>query len=443
MTSISLLPLVAFILAFISVGSIPIQAQIPIQTASGYLCFIFYSNPGDVEYPWSSATSVQFTYSTTTITNANGTAVTILSGAGQRIYTNMYGTSALTTPFTVTAPAITSGLAPDNLLYLGSAFPVDALGLTWNLSSPIQLPGDGPNAPVSLLKIYKSPFGVVVEGNEERVDSTGTVFLSTVPGFTNVTIGPTDINNLAVLYAACKAPITFTNYLRPPSQTSASNSAQVTSYSYFISDGATYSVTTNLTLTANMGFSTSQDELGNVYQTIIDITGTRIYNFLASTGTGPCQVNSVVSGLSTVVDSTASQRWYPFALLGAPPGFYTTNTAPYLDGEGLEFAVSPSVPANGDPAGCSGGTYAAVNVLMQATVNNAVLTEGGLLPLSSLQQQAVNLLATCPSGTWFSAGSTSCQTCPPGQLSNEDQSGCIGQSSMQLHIDFSTRNLGI
>ena len=47
-----------------------------------------------------------------------------------------------------------------------------------------------------------------------RIDSLGSAFLSSVPGFLNVTIGASNINSLAAKYSTCQAPITFTNGLR-------------------------------------------------------------------------------------------------------------------------------------------------------------------------------------------------------------------------------------
>ena len=173
----------------------------PAQSAT--FCFMFYALAGNVDYPWSSAISLQIQYSSTPITTAHGTAVSVVSGSGTRTYTNRFGAST-TTNVTVT-PAGTMG--SDNLLYLGSSSPLDSLGLTLNLSSPVQLPGIGPNALFAELVLSNSS-GFIVEGNSTRVDPAGSSFLSSVSGFVNVTISASNINSLAVQYSSCQALIT-------------------------------------------------------------------------------------------------------------------------------------------------------------------------------------------------------------------------------------------
>ena len=59
-------------------------------------------------------------------------------------------------------------------------------------------------------------------------------------------------------------------------------------------------------------------------------------------------VTSTVTGLFTNPTPgpvVADQRFFPYAYLASAPGIYTVNTAPYLDGAGLQFSVSPSVPS--------------------------------------------------------------------------------------------------
>ena len=144
-----------------------------VQSAS--ICVMTYGLPGNQDYPWSSATLVNFFYNSTTIVSAAGTAVSILNGTGTRTYTNRFGTS-FSTPLTASSPTT----APINLLYLNSVYPVDATGLSFNLSTMVQLPGVGPSL-VSLLTLHNSTSGAVIEGASSLVDAQAEAFLSTVP----------------------------------------------------------------------------------------------------------------------------------------------------------------------------------------------------------------------------------------------------------------------
>ena len=259
-------------------------------TASASLCALFYSLPGDVDYPWSVATQLTFQYSTTPVTNGFGTAVQVLSGSGTRTYTNRFG-QTLTRGVTVAA-AGTAGAS--NLIYLHSAVPWDAAGLLLNLSSPVQLPGRGPSVLYSSVALFNAS-GAIGEGASSRVDFLGEAFLSNVPGFTNITIGASNINSLAPSYATCQAPLTFTNGLRAPTQPSASNGALRFLYSYSVSDGLTYKVQATLQVTASSAFATTVDQLGSPYQTVTGVSGYRLYTYLPTGQT----VNSTVTGLSS------------------------------------------------------------------------------------------------------------------------------------------------
>jgi hypothetical protein len=219
----------------------------------------------------SSATSVTVQYSPTPVVTAFGSAVTLLSGTGTRTYTNRFG-FATTTPLTLTSAGTVNS---SNLLYLASSVPVDGQGLTWSLASPVQLPGNGPASLFSQLNVFNSS-GVFIEGYSSRVDGLGEAFLSSIPGFTNVTIGASNINSLAPVYSSCQAPISFTNGLRVPTQPSTFNGAVLFSYSYFISDGSTYSIQANLTISTSSAFATTKDQLGNPYQTVTNVVGTHI-----------------------------------------------------------------------------------------------------------------------------------------------------------------------
>ena len=338
-----------------------------------------YSLPGNVDYPWSVATFLSLNYNTSLILTAQGPAIALINGTGTRTYRNRFGNS-FSTSLTL---AISSSA---DLLYLATAFPIDRNGVTWNLSSPVQLPGAGPAVLSSLINVVNVS-GAIVEAGSSVVDGLGQALLSSVPGFVNVTIGAANINSLAVNYASCQAPITFSNGLRQPTQPSASNGGLRNSYSYFISDGATYAVQGNLTITSTSAFATSQDMLGNPYQVVVNVTGTRIYTYLPT----HAQLTSTVHGLGQTV---SFQRFYPYAYLSSAPGVYTVNTAPFFDADGLEFAVTPSIPANGSPP-FSGTQYTTTTLSVATTPSMvAVLTEGVYTnaPLQSLQTQSYTLL---------------------------------------------------
>ena len=351
---------------------------------NGSLCALLYGLPGNVDYPWSVSVSLQFQYLRTAINNSYGTAVQLVSGSGSRVFTNRFGlaiTSAITLGVTYST---------DNLLYLNQSSPVDNAGITYGLlGDPVQLPGNGPRETFFMLSLLNAT-GYIAENSATRVDNAGTAFLSTVPGFRNLTIGASNINSLAINYAACKAPLTFTNGLRTPTQPSASNGAVRFLYSYNISDGATYSVYANLTITASSAFATTQDLLGNPYQTVTNITGIRVYTYLR---TG-ARVVSTVRPYS--FSSPADQRFYPYALLASAPGVYTQNTAPFLDNDGLVFNFSPAGPTNGavPSPNTSPNSTASTIIHMVTSLTTAVLTEYFYLTLPSptFQQQSLQLL---------------------------------------------------
>jgi hypothetical protein len=340
---------------------------------------------GDVR---SVATQLSVAYHPTLVNTTRGAAVTLLSGSGSRTFINRFGVATSTA---VALASTVSSMAPfgTSLLYLNSPIPVDSSGLILLFSQPIQLPGAGPGPLYSSVTLYNSSAGAVVESNASRVDGLGSAFLSSVPGFTNVTISASNINALAAQYAACQAPITFTNGLRQPIQPTSFNGAAQFSYSYFLSDGATYTVQANLTVTTSSPFAATQDLLGNPYLTVLNVVGTRVYTFLP---TG-AQLSSGVDGLCAVANTTASQRFYPYALLSSAPGVHTMANAPFLDALGLDFYIVPSAPYLGAPVGP--GYYqlewSCVRLYFSGTAQ--VLTEAGytIAPLFRLQQQLYSL----------------------------------------------------
>ncbi len=352
-------------------------------SSSGALCFLTYALPGTVDYPWSVATSLTFTYNPNPVVTGSNTAYTLLTGTGTRTFTNRLGAS-----FT-TGVALVTG-SSDNLLYTSSATstPLDTSGLTLSLASPVQLPGASPIVLTSTLSLLGSN-GAVVESGSYRIDGLGQVFSSNLPGFVNLSIGASNINSLAIMQGVCSAPLTFTNGLRAPTQPSASNGAVSFSYSYTISDGATYQVQTNLTVNTNSAFATTRDQLGNPYQTVTAVSGTRTYTYFL---TGDV-LNSTVTGLAPIAGTTASQRWYPYTLLSSSPGVYSVNTVPFVDSGGLFFSVTPAVPRNGMAVG-SGSTTTTIQLLTFSTNSGpALLTEANYVSLPSLsfQQQQYTL----------------------------------------------------
>ena len=363
--------------------------NVPVQT--GYLCYMTYSLPGNIDYPWSVATSLAFTYNPTLSYTASGTAYQLLSGSGTRTFTNRFG-DATTTTVTLSTSA--------NLLYVGgSGGPLDANGLQYVTSSPVQLPGYSSTLVNTLVTLFNATGGTtgqagsLVEGASSRVDTKGQAFLSNVPGFVNLTIGASDFNALGPNYAQCTAPITFTNGLRPQIEPNANNNAINTTYSYVITDGVTYSVSTRLRLTASSQFATTKDQLGNAYQTIVAISGTRTYTYLLNGAT----LTSTVTGLTSATQKVVDQRFFPFSLLASSPGVYTVSAAPFLDYDGLGFTISPPAPNNGFPIGsASSGSIVSVFVNgFTSSTTTAALTEYitayGTPPKAELQQQTYTL----------------------------------------------------
>ena len=101
-------------------------------------------------------------------------------------------------------------------------------------------------------------------------------------------------------------------------------------------------------------------------------------------------MTSVVTGLHA---SSTLQRFYPYALLSAAPGVYTTSTAPFLDAIGVQFSLSNAVPRNGAAPG-AGVLSTTVSLFMSTSQVTALLVEGGYinLPLVSLQQQTYTIV---------------------------------------------------
>ena len=183
-----------------SSSSLSFSSSPPLSTIStGSLCLLFYSLPSSVDYPFSVSYSLTVSYNSIAVMGSAGKAVTLVPGSGTRTFTNKYGVT-LSTPVTLVPSA-------GALLYLNSSLPVDAVGLTFNLSSSVQLPGADPTVLHSQLSVYASS-GTAVEGGSAGFDKLGQAFLSSVSGFTNSTIAASNVNSLSANYAQCSAPIT-------------------------------------------------------------------------------------------------------------------------------------------------------------------------------------------------------------------------------------------
>ena len=140
---------------------------------------------------------------------------------------------------------------------------------------------------------------------------------------------------------------------------------------------------TNLTVLTTSAFATPHDMLGNPYQVVTNITGTRVYTYLPTPSTLISQVSGPASNLLN------PPRFYPYALLSSLPGVYTMSTAPFLDAQGWMLSINPPVPVNGGAPG-TGQLYNTTSVAF-TPFNNAIvlLTEAHYLnaPLLALQQQ--------------------------------------------------------
>ena len=356
---------------------------------SAWLCLLFYSLSGTPDYPWSAAVQLTVHYLPNPLVTANGTAVQLVSATGTRTYTNKFGQ-----PTTVDLSLLATGAAGnnDNLLYLVGSLPFSSGGIAFALgtSQTVTLPGNAPTVQQTQLSYFQETVSLasptaativrqyIAESGSTRIDPSGSAFLSSIPGFTNVTIGGANANIGAVQYGKCSAPITFSNGLRTPIIAGTFNGAQHVQFNYFISDGFTYSITCNLTLTMANAVAANIDALGNQYQQVVGVTGTRVYTYLPTNAA----IVSAVSTVSNGANGFADQRFYPFALLGSAAAVYTVNTAPFLDYDGIEFNISPGTPAAGEPPS-TGTIYTATNVHMEGRELSPVLVDGYFYPSSS------------------------------------------------------------
>ena len=361
-----------------------------LSSSTGSLCILLYSLPSTVDYPFSIAYDLQLTYDPSTITTNP-----LFAGNGTRTYTNRFGVSTSTTVQFRTETFI-GGFA-------GVPFGIASL----DVGTVLQLPGVGAVVLVGAVQL-QSRYGVLLElgfgvgpntgiYTSVVIDPNAQAYLSSIPGFANTTIAASNVNALAVRYSECQAPITFTNGLRAPLQPSASNSALLYNYGYTITDGETYSVTTNFTLTMSSEFAVSQDSLGNPYQTVIGIVGVRNYTNVTSgvvttqnvTGLAPDSFPTTGhDGFPLTPDNT----FYPYALVGSAPGMYSIHTAPFLDGAGIAYMTSSTSAVHDllQPVLIRGiPTY---SVLNEQVFPNSEVFSYLPSPVLSLQQQTFALL---------------------------------------------------
>ena len=362
-----------------------------LSSSTGTLCILMYSLPGNVDFPFSIAYNLPLTYDPipTITTNSTYFNISFLAN-GTRSYTNRFGVTTSTT---------VSVLRSSPVLYSG-AVPLPYVDLT--VATPFQVPGYGQLITIaepSLLgssSVYEegwSAHGLALTG---VLDPSAQAYLSSIPGFVNSTIPASNVNSLAVDYVRCRAPITFSNGLRAPVQPSASNSAQRYLYSYAISDGVSYSLAANLTLTMSSTF-TASDPLGNPYQQVVDVGGTRS---LVNLSSGETTVQNVI-GLAnkTIIYNglpPSNNTFYPFSFLASAPGVYSMNTAPFWDRGGLIYAVE------GPPSSPALFVWLQVEPFITAYSRIAVLTDsvgddfgvyiGAYTSVPSFQRQAIALL---------------------------------------------------
>ena len=240
MTSLlSLLLLLAAMLVALD-GSVVSSQDPAADPLTGQLCIIFYSKPGNVEYPWSVAISLNVQYNASSVPNA----VNLISGTGTRVYSNKYNTQFYR-PITL-APAGT-GYANNRLYTNGTAF--DYGGIVYTLPMPYQFPGRGgaASAYVSQANFYRDSYYGLVEDPSFIIDNRSVSVTSNIPGFQSVNLVgcPNNPNCANTNTTACTSRITASNGYVPLPTNEELEAAYTPfyNYSYFISDGQTWSTT--------------------------------------------------------------------------------------------------------------------------------------------------------------------------------------------------------
>ena len=293
----------------LSLCSFVVQAQ----GVQGGVCFLFYGSPGTIDYPWSVSVSLNLSYFRVPQMNPSGTFYLVLNGTALYTYTNKFGGAVLSSYQQVSR---------NQYVYINSPMPVNRTGVGFPLApipstsfQTFQLPSVGPRQSFSSISLSNTSAGglslYVQLGAAFSLDTNSEAWVaSSVPGFVNRTIPPSSINALSVDYTSCQARIDINNHRVSRIAPSPGNTASQFNYSYTIGDGATYTVTTSLTINA---FSVQVDQLGNQYQNITAVRGRRVYKYSPSGAT----ITSNVTGLS-FSSGTPSQFWYPFAYRLSP-----------------------------------------------------------------------------------------------------------------------------
>ena len=152
----------------------------PYLTAS--LCFIWFSQPGNVEYPWTTSISLTITYTASSTPNA----VQLVNATGTRSYSNKYGgLPVFRTPITL---AKVTPRQNNNLLYTNGSV-VDGLGIGYANAVPVAYPGAGPLRLYASAGIYSLGSGLIVDGNSNLIDNSSISITSSIPNFVPVTMG--------------------------------------------------------------------------------------------------------------------------------------------------------------------------------------------------------------------------------------------------------------
>ena len=348
------------------------------QSSSGTLCLIFYGAPGYLDYPWATAYNLNIMYTPT----ADGSGVYINSATGTRTFTNKYG-SSFSTPI---------------LNFVGELYnstqPVDSNGFGVNLVNSVQFPGVDPaitSPAITIRTDIDSGTGIFeyVNGYQtEEVglsDPTSTAVVSSIATFPNIFIGQGSLNAGEVNYALCTATISINNGLATRPSSNIGATSLVYRYTYTISDGSDI-ISSDMLLTCSSA-SPQQDLLGNYYQTVVSVSGTRTYTgintFTGSTSTFISDIRAL-DGLAPSMTHVTPDRIYPFSFSSAPPGAYpSAATAPFLDTAGLQFIVDPPAPIDNepgwisqpvgaiDPEGYIPGRSSSFNVLKGACYNSS------------------------------------------------------------------------
>ena len=336
-------------------------------------------------------------------------AYVLLGFTGTRTFFNKYGT----TNYSQVSLAPSGEDYSDNYIYLSAPY-VDSDGVTLMLNST-----SGTNmqtltevlggSQTNVINVFvnngsRNGLGVPTEGIAVVVgvpgatsaqpsalvyDQTKTIFCSNLAGFQSNTFSastaqalPTGTTNLA----SCTVP------QLPPAQTKPTvvqGTPSNWTLAVSISDGATFTVQTILTVTSDGNLYT--DSIGNRFILPIAASGSRTYYSLAG-GVASVTGMSAIRGLLPIGNVTTSSnnlggnnlnsnRIYPFA-------------APYLDALGVSFSVSPAAFYTGNTSASS-----TTNTITLYSYKDGTLEEvqvNGKYPVQGLQYASMLMGTTAP-----------------------------------------------